>query len=151
MRSSEGRLGRIFVVRLEDGDKLPDSIEQFAADNGVTRGMCILVGGAGPGKLVVGPEDGDALPPKPMLHTLAGIHEIAGVGTIFPDESGRPVLHMHAALGREGAARTGCVRKGVDIWKVGEVILLEITDNSATRLKDAATGFELLEPGPRSD
>ena len=82
-----------------------------------------------------------------MLHELAGVHEIAGVGTIFPDESGKPVLHMHAALGREGITRAGCVRKGVDIWRVGEVIMIELLDNSATRKLDPSTGFELLDPG----
>ncbi len=148
MKHSEAKLGRTFIIRLEDGDSLPDSLETFAAENGVNRGMCILVGGAGPGRLVVGPEDGNATPPIPMLHTLEGIHEIAGVGTIFPDETGKPVLHMHAALGRKGNSRTGCVRKGVDIWKVGEVILLEIIDNSSKRIKDSETGFELLEPEP---
>ncbi len=148
MKHSEAKLGRIFVIRLEDGDKLPDSIESFAVGKNIKRGMCILVGGAGPGKLVVGPEDGNAVPPVPMLHAVEGIHEIAGVGTIFPNETGKPVLHMHAALGREGNTRTGCVRKGVDIWKVGEVILLEITENESQRKMDPKTGFELLQPDP---
>ena len=148
MKHSEAKLGRTFIIRLEDGDSLPDSLEAFAAQNAVNRGMCILVGGAGPGKLVVGPEDGDATPPIPMLHTLEGIHEIAGVGTIFPDESGKPVLHMHAALGRKGNSRTGCVRKGLDIWKIGEVVLLEIVDNASQRKMDPNTGFELLQPNP---
>jgi predicted DNA-binding protein with PD1-like motif len=146
MKHSEAKLGRIFVIRLEDGDSLPDSIEAFASENGVERGMCILVGGAGPGSLVVGPEDGDAVPVVPMLHTIKDVHEIAGVGTVFPDETGKPVLHMHAALGREGNTRAGCVRKGVDIWKVGEVILLEITENRSQRKMDPNTGFELLQP-----
>ncbi len=42
MRYTEGKVGRIFVVRLEDGDKLPEAIESFAQENKVSRGMCIL-------------------------------------------------------------------------------------------------------------
>ena len=147
MKYSQGRVGRIFVVRLENGDKLPDDIERFAAENGISCAMCILVGGIEEGgHIVVGPEDGVKLPPVPMLFELAGVHEVAGVGTIFPDKDGKPVLHMHAALGRDGLTRTGCIRPGVDVWQVGEVILLEIAENTGRRLKDEATGFELLEP-----
>ena len=147
MRHSQGRIGRVFVIRLEDGDRLPAAIESFAAENKVLRGMCILVGGINNGgNIVVGPENGKELPPTPMLFGLEGVHEIAGVGTIFPDSDGKPVLHMHAALGREGQTRAGCIRPGVEVWQVGEVILLEISENNAQRLKDPATGFELLEP-----
>lgn len=147
MKYSEAKIGRIFVIRLEDGDKIPEALERFASENGVLRGMCILVGGINDGgNIVVGPKDGNKLPPIPMLLGLEGVHEIAGVGTIFPNSKGKPVLHMHAALGREGQTRTGCIRPGVEVWQVGEAIILEIIDNAAQRLKDTATGFELLEP-----
>ncbi|MDD5093548.1 MAG: DNA-binding protein [Dehalococcoidia bacterium] len=147
MRYTEAKTGRIFIIRLEDGEKLPGDIEDFAARNNVLRGMCILIGGIKDGgNIVVGPEDGDVLPPVPMLFGLAGVHEVAGVGTLFPNKEGKPVLHMHAALGREGQTRAGCIRPGVEVWQVGEVILLELVDNTAQRLKDAATGFDLLEP-----
>jgi len=146
MKYTEGKIGRIFVIRLEDGDELPAIIERFAAENSVLRGMCILIGGINDGgNIVVGPEDGKAVPPVPMVFGLEGVHEIAGVGTIFPDSKGAPVLHMHAALGRDGQTRSGCIRPGVEVWQVGEVLLLEITDNDAQRLKDTTTGFELLE------
>jgi predicted DNA-binding protein with PD1-like motif len=146
MKYSEGKVGRIFVIKLEDGDRLPGAIESFAEKHRVSRGMCILVGGiAGGGHIVVGPEDGETMPPAPMLFKLTGVHEIAAVGTIFPNEKGRPVLHMHAALGRKGTTRAGCIRPGIDVWKTGEVILLEIADNRSRRKKDPRTGFELLE------
>jgi len=147
MRYSEGRIGRVFVVRLEDGEKLPGAIEAFAEGQGVARGMCIVVGGIDDGgRIVVGPEDGEGLPVVPMLIGLRGVHEILGVGTLFPDGQNKPRLHMHASLGRGEDARTGCIRPGLETWKVGEVILLEIVGNSGRRVKDDATGFELLEP-----
>ena len=33
MKYSEAKLGRIFILRLEHGDKIPDIIEEFAAGN----------------------------------------------------------------------------------------------------------------------
>jgi len=140
-------MGRIFIIRLEDGDRMPAALEEFAQKNSVQRGMAILVGGVKDGGVIVtGPWDGNVLPVDPMLHTLAGIHEIAGVGTLAPDETGAPRLHMHAVLGREGKASAGCIRPGIEIWKLGEIVLLEITGTEARRVQDRETGFSMLEP-----
>ena len=147
MRYSEGKIGRVFVIRLDDKDKLPAAVENFAEGKGISRGMCLLIGGIGDkGKIVVGPEDGETMPVVPMVTELSGVHEIAGVGTLFPDGGGKPRLHMHAALGREGKTVTGCIRPGIETWKLGEVILLEIEDNTACRKKDPAVGFDVMEP-----
>jgi uncharacterized protein len=145
MQYDEGRIGRIFALKLEAGERLPDAVEEFAREHAVQRAMAVYVGGAGATScLVVGPEEnrGDAV--VPMVHTLGGIHEVLAVGTLFPDEHGNPVLHMHAATGREGAATVGCTRAGVDVWLVGEVILLEICGMGGLRKKDLETGFQLL-------
>jgi len=146
MRYSEGKIGRVFVIRLEDEDKLPEVIESFARKNNIQRGMCILVGGIREGgKIVVGPEDSESMPVVPLIFDLKGVHEICAVGTIFPDSDEKPRLHMHAALGREGKAKVGCIRLGIEVWKLGEVIVLEIIDNTAHR-EDTAAGFKMLEP-----
>jgi predicted DNA-binding protein with PD1-like motif len=148
MKYCESSIGRIFVIRLEDGDRLPDSIDAFAMKNGVLRAFCIFLGGVGSGSTIVsGPEEEDTLPPHPMLRTLAGVHEIAGVGTVFPDKTGVPRLHGHAAFGRDTSASAGCIRPGIKTWKVIEVILCELLGECGTRIKDRETGFELLSPG----
>lgn len=145
MQFSEGKLGRVFIIRLEDGDRLPECIEQFAAKHDVSHGHVILIGGIGEGQVVVGPRKSDERPPEPMLLPVDGAHEVAGVGVIAPDKEGKPVLHIHAALGRSGKTTTGCLRPGVKTWIVGEVILYEITGAKATRRMNPGTGFTLLE------
>jgi len=145
MKACEGHMGRIFVIRLEDGDRLPECIEHFAEEKGVSAGHVIMVGGIGGGEIVVGPRRSDERPPQPMLLPVDGAHEVAGVGVLAPGEDGKPVLHIHAALGRAGKTMTGCLRPGVTTWLVGEVILYEITGVEAARIKDKETGFELLE------
>ena len=147
MKSSEGRLGRVFVIRLEDGDVLPHCIERFAEENGVSVGHVIVVGGIGEGEVVVGPRRSDERPPEPMLLPIDGAHEVAGVGVLAPGEDGKPHLHIHAALGRSGNTITGCLRPGVTTWLVGEVILYEILGAKVARVKDAESGFSLLQPG----
>jgi predicted DNA-binding protein with PD1-like motif len=147
VKYSEARPGRIFVIRLEDGDMVHEAIETFAREQGVSAAAVIALGGADGGShLVAGPEDGQAEKIIPLIHALANVHEAAGVGTIFPDAAGNPVLHMHMACGRRGDAATGCVRAGVKVWQVMEVVVFELTDTQARRLYDAATGFDLLVP-----
>ena len=145
MKTSEGRLGRIFFIRLEDGDRLPDCIEHFAAENNTSTGHVIFVGGIGGGQIVVGPRDSDFMPPEPMLLPVDGAHEVLGVGTLASDEDGKPVLHMHAAMGRSGNTMTGCIRPGVDAWLIGEAIIYEILDTTASRKLDEKSGFKLLD------
>ena len=147
MKACEGRIGRVFVIRLEDGDVVPECIERFAEENGVSVGQAILVGGIGGGDVVVGPRRSDERPPEPMLLPIDGANEVVGVGVLAPDEDGKPTLHIHAALGRVGQTLTGCLRHGVTTWLVGEVILYEILGADMVRIQDKQSGFELLEPG----
>jgi uncharacterized protein len=145
MKSSEGKLGRVFLLRLEDGDVLPECIEKFAAEKSIRTGQVVLVGGIGGGQVVAGPRRSDEMPPDPLLIPVDGAHEVVGIGILAPDKSGRPVLHIHAALGRAGRTLTGCLRPGVTTWLVGEAIIYEITGVSARRLKDKRSGFDLME------
>lgn len=148
MEYREGKIGRVFALRLTEGERLPGAVEAFAREQQVREAMVIYVGGAREGsRLVVGPEAGRRDAIVPLLYTLTGIQEVLGVGTLFPDEAGEPVLHLHAATGREGGATVGCSRAGVDVWLVGEVILLEIVGTCGTRKPDPATGFKLLRLG----
>ena len=147
MKASEGRLGRVFVMRLEDGDVVPGCIERFAEEKKISVAQVILVGGVGAGEVVVGPRRSEEQPPQPMLLPVDGAHEVVGVGVIAPDEKGKPVLHIHAALGRSGQTMTGCLRQGVSTWLIGEAILYEIVGVRALRLKDKQSGFALLEVG----
>lgn len=147
MKYSEARSGRIFVIRLEDGDIVHEEIEQFARQKSIKAAALTIVGGADQeSKLVVGPEQGRASVIVPMEHVLDNVHEITGVGTLFPDDEGNPVLHMHLACGRDSATVTGCIRQGVKVWHIMEVILFELLDTTGVRITDSETGFKLLEP-----
>ncbi len=147
MQYSEGSIGRVFTLRLEDDDRVPDCIEQFARDHDIKTALCTLIGGIDAGSIVVGPEDGDAPTIDPILYQIKEAHEVLGTGTIFPDEAGEPILHMHAALGREGKTHTGCIRPGLDVCLVGEVVIMEILNTDMLRKKEAKSGLALLCKG----
>lgn len=145
MKTTEGNIGRVFIIRLEDNDAIPDCIEKFAEDNHIVTALVTMIGGIGRGQIVSGPRYSDRMPPEPMLIPVDGAHEVIGIGVIAPDEQAKPVLHLHAAAGRAGQTITGCLRSGVATWLIGEVIIYEILGASARRMLDKKTGFDLLE------
>jgi predicted DNA-binding protein with PD1-like motif len=145
MKYSQGSIGRVFVLRLEDGELLNDTLEAFAAEHDVMRGLALYLGGSAAGsRVVVGPDATRDDAVIALVHTLTGAREAFAIGTIFPDESGKPAVHMHGAYGREGDATVGCTRAGLQTWLVGEVVLLEIVGSEARREVDPASGFDLL-------
>jgi predicted DNA-binding protein with PD1-like motif len=145
MKATEGKIARVFVVRLEDGDVLPECLEKFAHEKSIRCGQVILVGGIGEGEVVAGPRLSDEIPPDPVYMPVQGVHEVVGVGVIAPEKDGNPILHIHASLGRGDDVLTGCLRPGVTTWLVAEAIIYEITDTNAQRLPDERSGFTLLE------
>jgi predicted DNA-binding protein with PD1-like motif len=147
MRYSEAKTGRNFILRLEDGEILHEVVEQFAIDHHIKAAKLMVVGGADKGsKLVVGPRESRAALIDPMEVQLGDASEVTGFGTIFPNEEGFPVSHIHLSCGRGDKVITGCARRGVKIWLVLEVVITELLDANAKRVKDH-NGFELLWPG----
>ncbi len=147
MLFSEAKQGRTFIIRLEDGEIVHETLEKFAVEHSIKAATLIILGGADKGsRLIVGPQQGRATPIMPMQHELYEAHEVTGTGTIFPDEEGNPILHLHMACGREENTVTGCVRDGVKVWHVMEVVMFEITSTTALRKPDPQIGFKLLIP-----
>lgn len=146
MKYAEAKMGRVFILRLEHGDMIPGVIEDFAAEHRVNTAIVHFLGGAEAGsKVVVGPEDGKAAKPRPVVAELPGTSEAVGMGTIFINEEGKPKLHLHCAFGRGEGTFTGCTREGVMVWHIGEVVVFELLNTAAARKIDPVTGFELLE------
>ena len=145
MKASEGRVGRAFILRLDEGDVVPECIEHFAAEKGISAGHVVLIGGIDRGEIVSVPRRSDERPPEPLNLPVDGAHEVVGVGILAPGETGKPTLHIHAALGRAGNTMTGCLRPGVTTWLVGEAIIYEITGTNVARVTDKQSGFELLD------
>lgn len=144
MQYDEGSVGRVFVLRLEDGEQLPGVVEEFAAAKNIKAAACWMLGGLGPGTVVAGPRDKDAVPLEVIMESFDNPREVLAVGTLFTDEAGAPRLHMHAATGRARQTLTGCIRPGVDTWLIGEFLIMEITGVDMLRRKQPDSGLALL-------
>ena len=109
MKVAEGRLGRVFVIAFEEGDRIAESLETFAKDRGIAAGQVLLNCGKAVSGVIA--PDGDGMPvayfhEQPTgipLPAEAVVQEILGVKfrLTVDGASGRGVLtRLRASLTR---------------------------------------------------
>jgi hypothetical protein len=149
MQYTEGQLGRVFVVRIDDGEDMLISLHQFINDKSIQAGSILFLGALMNGRMVTGPEE-PVIPPVPHFVMFEGGWEVFGVGTIYPGEGG-PHIHYHASVGRSGHALTGCLREKAITYLIVEAVILEFTGLSARREFDKKTQVHLPVLGKEAD
>jgi len=142
MDYTQGRLGRVFVARLEDGESIYDAVTEIAKKEAIAAAAVLAVGGMRRGKVVTGPENptGKIVP---HVEEFDDARELVGIGTVFLQD-GAPALHFHAGIGRGDSALVGCPRVEMSVFLVLEVVIIEMLDLSADRAMDEASGLKLL-------
>jgi predicted DNA-binding protein with PD1-like motif len=143
MRYTEGKLGRVFVARLEEGESIYEAVESIAVKENIKCASVTAIGGMISGKVVTGPENkrGKIVP---HFEEFDDSREIVGVGTLFPQD-GKPSLHFHAGIGRRDRALVGCPRAAMSVFLILEVVITEILGVDASREFDAELGVSLLK------
>jgi hypothetical protein len=131
MQYTEGQLGRVFIVRIDDGEDMLFSLRQFILDKGIHAGSILFLGALMSGRMVTGPEE-PVIPPTPHFVMFEGGWEVFGLGTIYMGETG-PHIHYHASVGRSGHALTGCLREKATTYLIVEAVIQEFTGLSARR------------------
>lgn len=140
-----GSIGRVIVARGFDNEAVYEEIEGICAKENIHNAAVLVVGGLRKGKIVVGPKDPDGKI-QPQYAEFDDAREIAGVGTVFCDETG-PKLHLHGAIGRGTETLAGCPRGGATVFCVLEVVIMEINGVDASRTLDPSIGAKLLTLG----
>ena len=143
MTYKEGRIGRVFLARFEDGDDILDGLAETAKKEKIKGAVFHLIGGIKQGKTVVGPEK-DALPPIPVWKHIDESHEVIATGTIFW-EGDDPRIHLHGAFGKKDKVIVGCLRQSSETFLVLEAVIFEIENIDARREYDEASGLTLLK------
>jgi predicted DNA-binding protein with PD1-like motif len=141
MQYSVGQVGRVFVVRIDDGEDFLVSMRKFIADKGIHTGSVLFLGALMNGRMVTGPEE-PVIPPIPHFVMFEGGWEVFGVGTIYPGEGG-PHIHYHASVGRAGHALTGCLREKATTYLIIEAVIIEFTGLFGRREFDERTQMNL--------
>lgn len=145
MEYQPGSIGRVFYLRLDDGDDLHRCIRDLVVREQVSCAWFQVFGGLREAGVVTGPKE-PVMPPDPVWATVTDAREILGVGSVFR-EGGEPLIHLHAAMGHHGETLTGCVRRDTTVYLVVEVLLMEVIGINVTRPWSAERGFNRPEFG----
>ena len=141
MQYSEGQVGRVFTVRIDDGEDFLREIERFVAAMNIQNGTIQFLGAVRSAKIVTGPKE-PVIPPSPRGEEILGGWELLGLATIYPGEDG-PSIHLHTAAGKGIRSLAGCLREKAEVYLVIEAIVTEFVGISARRLPDEKTGVNL--------
>jgi len=147
MQYTEGQIGRVFVVRIDDGEDMLLSLRQFVLDKNIQTGSIHFLGALMNGRMVTGPEE-PVIPPVPHFVMFEGGWEIFGIGTIYQGEGG-PHIHYHASVGRSGHALTGCLREKAITYLIVEAVIMEFTGLTARKEFDKKMQLHLPELGQK--
>ena len=55
MQYTEGQLGRVFIVRIDDGEDMLVSLRQFILDKSIHAGSILFLGALMSGRMLTGP------------------------------------------------------------------------------------------------
>lgn len=138
----KGTIGRVFIVRFDEGDLFLEGLLKIISEEKITSGWFHVLGGLREADVVTGPRE-PVMPPEPVWSEVRGARETMGTGSIFWDGD-EPKIHLHAALGHHGDTLTACVRKGTKVYLVLEVVIFEIDGINASRPWYAEGGFNRL-------
>jgi predicted DNA-binding protein with PD1-like motif len=138
----KGTIGRVFIVRFDEGDLFLEGLLKIISEEKITSGWFHVLGGLREADVVTGPKE-PVMPPEPVWSEVRGARETMGTGSIFWDGD-EPKIHLHAALGHHGDTLTACVRKGTKVYLVLEVVIFEIDGINASRPWYEEGGFNRL-------
>lgn len=143
--------GRVFVLTIESGEHIREVIQTFCREKDIVNAKVTILGGMMSGSsFVSGPvlvDGSETHPIQPSIVTTEAHTEFHGVGTVFPDESGNPILHLHGSVGRKGFSATGCFREDAVAWLTMEAIVEELVGEGAVRRLDRELNVAPLSIG----
>ena len=143
MQYTKGTIGRVFLVKFQDGDILIDNLSALAKQEQIKAASVIFIGALKQGDLVTGPKQ-PVIPPEPNKVVFKDGWEVMGIGTIFTNPKG-PQIHIHASMGKRNKVLTGCLRGKSKVFLVIEAIIMELKGVKASKDIDAKTGLNLLK------
>lgn len=144
MKYSQGKIERVFLVRIEDGENPLDAIKELAHKEEIKIATVLLLGALKSAEMVVGPKE-PVSPPVPVWEKFSDAREVLGIGTIVRNELDEASIHLHAVTGRQEKTTLGCIRSQSSTYLIVEAVILELIGIQATRIMDYDLGINKLK------
>lgn len=142
MKYTQGNIGRIFVVRFDDGEDLLEGLKNIIKQENIQAGVVHLLGALSSAKAVLGPHKKE-YPPNPFWWEFDDAREIVGMG-MFAWEDNELKIHLHTGIGHSSESKTGCIRLKADVYITVEAVIQEIINVNVTRKLDSRYNASLL-------
>ena len=139
MDYTQGKLGRVFVARIDHEEDLLSELEDLVVNENIRSAFFFLLGATGGASVVTGPKE-KCIPPEVTKTQIDNASEVMGVGNIFW-ENDKPKIHIHASACSGSDIVMGCFREFTEVFMVIEIVIFEIEGIAAERLFDKDTGF----------
>jgi len=136
-----GQIGKIYFLRVREGEDLAEAIRKRAEENGIKAGAIFAIGSLK--EAVLGYlEKGEY-----KYIRLDGPLEIAScMGNIAVDEKGEVIVHAHVVVSdRKGVAFGGHLMKDSHVGATAELVIIEALGIDLRRAFDEKTGIRLLK------
>ena len=137
-----GSVGRVALIKFSQDEDIMVGIEGICEKEKIISAIFYIFGGINSADIVSGPAS-ETFPLDPIISRITKKSEILGIGTVFISE-GSPKIHLHAAVSKGDDIKMGCIRGIAKSFLVSEVVLLELVGIDAKRIRDEASGFNLL-------
>ena len=99
MKYTQGKVGRIFIVKFEHEDDLIEQIKSLAIKEKIHCATITLFGALAKGEMVCGPKRLE-VPDQGQWERFDDGREVLGVGTILKTDD-HVTPHIHMSFGRE--------------------------------------------------
>ena len=142
MEYTQVQLGRVFIIRLDNGDDLLDSIKQITIKENIKTGFAHIIGACSKSNVVLGPKE-RSLPPVPYYWNFDDARELLGFAFIA-QENNEPKIHLHSGIGHYTETKLGCIRNECNVFLTVEAVIQEVISNNITRKYDVNCKASLL-------
>ena len=133
------KFGTSFLVRIDKGEELVESLKLFASQSGVRLASITAIGAAD--KVTIGLFDVEAK--KFHKKELTGPHEITSVSGNITTMNGEPYLHLHITVADKAHNVFGGHLVSARISATSEAVVAEVA-GEVGRFRDEDLGLNLL-------
>ena len=149
MKYQEGKIGRVYILKFDNGDDFKSEITHFCEEKDIKAGQIQFLGAIKKSNVVVGPQK-SVIPPKPVWKDFDEAHEVVGYGTIAWGND-KPVVHLHTVFSRKDKAFIGCIRNMAEVYLIIEAVIIELADVDIKREIDQDLGVTVLRLNDNSN
>lgn len=135
----EGKVDKVFVIRLDDGEKLMATLGDILDKYEIKSGFMTLIGAVRNLEI----KTPDPSTKEHYRHTIVDNMEILANGNISLDKS-EIFIHLHSATGKRGGdALVGHVVEA-EVHDFVEILIMPFRSVKLQRIKDAKSGLQML-------